>query len=737
MLFLIASHRFTRTLEGKEEKQEGMHRKIGSQMHMWSHGFPLLCACALNLGLLLLTMLPLGPWGLNIPVASAHAYLLRSDPPANAILSAPPQIVRMWFSEELNPFTSHAVIVDTTNHEVDTGQGTVNSSNPMEMDVTPLLLHAGTYVVVWRSQSAEDGHVTGSSFIFRIARPDGSVPPVPDVLPTGHFPGAAGSGLANTTLDGPTIVQTLTTWLALLGMVFWVGGVFWETWILPPTLQSDPDVAETSRVARRRFQSLAFFALILVLLSDIGIVLGQAAEVAGAWSGMFSLPILRAVLFGSQFGTVWWVRQGVAFVAFLVLLLAHRYERSEQDIQVAGEKQEEALKITKNAIHPEMNIIPDWWGAVVETFRHIPALPRRLIAGWHVRSWMGRLEVLLGVALIVAFALSGHAAAVPSSELAYALSVDLFHLVCTAAWVGGLCYLGVVFIPTLFSLSESQRNRVIALGLPEFSAVAIISVLMLAATGSLNTTIHLTALDQLVTTLYGRILTIKICLFLVMIAISAYHSFFLRTRLVQALAGSNVSSVAAVTSPSLAGESAPHIATATDEQANQQATSLQNTFASNIMQWVQREAIIGGVILLCVALLGAFAGTLAPPPPPAAATTKTSSFSGPFPQTQSIQGYNVTLKVAPDTFGTNTFTVTVADNKGHTVQGAAVLAETTMLDMDMGSDVLQLEADPSSTGTFSGQGELTMAGHWQVRLRILPPNQKTFVVVVFLFATRQ
>jgi hypothetical protein len=135
-----------------------------------------------------------------------------------------------------------------------------------------------------------------------------------------------------------------------------------------------------------------------------------------------------------------------------------------------------------------------------------------------------------------------------------------------------------------------------------------------------------------------------------------------------------------------------------------------------------------------VALLGAFAGTLAPLPP--AVTPKTAQVTGPFLQTQVVQGYNVTLKVAPDAFGTNTFTVMINDAQQHPVQGAAVLAQTTMLDMDMGSDVLQLQTNASSPGIFSGQSELTMAGHWQVRLRILPPNEKTFVVVVFLFATR-
>jgi putative copper export protein/methionine-rich copper-binding protein CopC len=669
---------------------------------------------------------------LSIPVASAHAYLLRSDPPANVVLNAPPQMVRLWFSENLNPFTSHAIIVDTTNHEVDTSQGTVNSSNAMEVDVTPLLLRAGTYVVVWRSQSAQDGHITGGSFLFRIARPDGSIPPVPNVLPTGHFPGAAGSGLsANATLDGPAIVQTLMTWLALLGMTVWVGGLCWETWILPPTKRCDPDVAVVSRQARRRFRYLAFSALILVLFSDIGIVLGQAAELAGAWSGSFSLPIVRAVLFGSYFGTVWWLRQGIALLALLVLLLARRSNRSKRYKQISRKNRETG----EASFHSEMGTIPNWWSIVLQTFIQLIALPYHLVAGWRARSRIGRLEVLLGGALILAFALSGHAAAVPSSQLAYALSIDLLHLICTATWVGGLLYLGVVFVPVLSSLTRVQQARVIALGLPEFSAAAIVSVLILASTGFLNTTIHVTAPVQLLTTLYGRILTIKIMLFLAMVCMSTYHAFFLRTRLVRALTQSPVQPTAmASSSPTAKGK-----VSRADKQDNQEGTSLHyraqvNIFTRNIVQWVQREAIIGSAILLCVAFLGASAGTLAPTSPTTA--TKTGQASGPFLQTQSVQGYRVTLKVAPDTFGTNTFTVTVADIQGHPVQGAAVLAEITMLDMDMGTDALQLPAVPTSAGTFNGQGELTMAGHWQVRLRILPPKKKTFVMLVFSFATR-
>src|SRR6266478_10259098 len=69
-------------------------------------------------------------------VASAHAILLRSDPAKDAILNAAPQQVRMWFSEDLNPALSTAVVVNGTNQRVDQRDATISPNDPREMDVT-------------------------------------------------------------------------------------------------------------------------------------------------------------------------------------------------------------------------------------------------------------------------------------------------------------------------------------------------------------------------------------------------------------------------------------------------------------------------------------------------------------------------------------------------------------------------------------------------------------------------
>jgi putative copper export protein/methionine-rich copper-binding protein CopC len=691
------------------------------------------------------------------PTHPAHALPTRTDPAANAILSAPPSHVVIWFSEALNPLGSRIVVVDPSNHEVDARDSHISSSDPTMMTVGLQLLRPGAYVAVWRAQAVDDGHVTGGSFLFRIANADGSVPPVPATLPSGNVPGAAGFGSASQVVDAPTLLQAFGDWLALLCALFWVGGLIWEVWALPATQAPNALVALGARLGARRFHRLAPYALVGALLANILVALALTVEVAGSWRGAILPQFWQATIFSGSFGAYWWMRQVALAAALVIALIALR--RARQDTRSLTADISGSLRLGEVGAADDTQIAPSWTRAALDVVRQTPRLPMRLARGWLGAPWPRRLEVLLGALLLYAFAMSGHAAATPPSERVYAVSVDLAHLIFSAMWLGGLLYISLVLIPAARALPERARALLLARGAPEYGAIAIVSAAALALTGSLNAGVRLTSLAQFATTIYGRVLFVKIELFLIMVAISAYHAFWLRPRLTRALAQSAQSRLAIL--HAVAGVSAattshgeaqqavermllddanvtlPRIAAVTPAHAAQNGHSTHDNGFDNSAEttglrrhmedWLRREALLGVGVLLCVALLALFAGTLTP----AQASAPVAS-AGVFSQRHTISGYAITLRVDPAKFGQNTFTVTVTDVQGKPITGASALLLTNDLDMDMGQQSVQAQAvGAAQPGVYRAQSELTMAGNWSVTVKVLPPGAKAFITTTY------
>src|SRR5450755_353314 len=84
----------------------------------------------------------------------------------------------------------------------------------------------------------------------------------------------------------------------------------------------------------------------------------------------------------------------------------------------------------------------------------------------------------------------------------------------------------------------------------------------------------------------------------------------------------------------------------------------------------------------------------------------------------------VQFSVTPNRLGLNAFTVAVQDaSSNKPVPGLQVQLTTTMLDMDMGTDEMNLP--PDGQGQYSAQGTLSMSGHWEIG--ILLRTQGTIV----------
>ena len=107
----------------------------------------------------------------------------------------------------------------------------------------------------------------------------------------------------------------------------------------------------------------------------------------------------------------------------------------------------------------------------------------------------------------------------------YLISVFV-HVICAAFWIGGMLFIPLVLVPGI----KQQPNRVLLLhktGI-KFRFYGWLSVMVLIITGVLN--IHFRGLpftiDFFTSTSYGKLLTIKLVLFVVMLLVGGIHDFY-------------------------------------------------------------------------------------------------------------------------------------------------------------------------------------------------------------------
>lgn len=139
-------------------------------------------------------------------------------------------------------------------------------------------------------------------------------------------------------------------------------------------------------------------------------------------------------------------------------------------------------------------------------------------------GWAG-----FGLALLATNSFSGHAAV--ATPHALSIANDVVHLAFGSVWFAGIVVLAVALPDGWAGQSASARNELLAPAVVRFSRVALISIAIVAATGTLNSFLDVDALGDFLHTGYGRTLAIKIGLFLLILALGGINHFFLRARL--------------------------------------------------------------------------------------------------------------------------------------------------------------------------------------------------------------
>jgi putative copper resistance protein D len=140
------------------------------------------------------------------------------------------------------------------------------------------------------------------------------------------------------------------------------------------------------------------------------------------------------------------------------------------------------------------------------------------------------LSTVLAVCLVGALAFAGHAAAGSDSEGAIHLSADILHLVAAAAWLGALLPLATL-LSAACTKNDEFWSTIARTAIRRFSTLGVVSVGTLVATGIVNSWFLVESIDALVSTDYGRLLSLKVLLFFMMLSIAAFNRLRLTPRL--------------------------------------------------------------------------------------------------------------------------------------------------------------------------------------------------------------
>lgn len=158
-------------------------------------------------------------------------------------------------------------------------------------------------------------------------------------------------------------------------------------------------------------------------------------------------------------------------------------------------------------------------------------------AAWRMQSSragaaaMGGL-LTAGVGLLLTGSLVSHAAA--SDGAVWSTTIDFAHALGSALWVGALIVLGFTFPRWLEALRAGPRTVLAAESFRRFSALATVAVALIVGSGVLSTFVQVEAPSDLWSTNWGRALSTKLGLAVLLLGVGAYNAYALRPRIVRA-----------------------------------------------------------------------------------------------------------------------------------------------------------------------------------------------------------
>jgi copper transport protein len=295
--------------------------------------------------------------------------------------------------------------------------------------------------------------------------------------------------------------------------------------------------------------------------------------------------------------------------------------------------------------------------------------------------------LLAAAAVLIVPGAAGHAA--QTSPRGLTLVLDWLHLASGSVWLGGLVGLLILWS----TVSAHVRVPALSVTVPRFSNVALVSVLVVGASGIGEAIEHTPAVNALWETSYGQAILVKAGLLGGAMLIASGNLLRSRPRLIAAQRRPEV------------GEPAARLL----------------------------RGLISGEVVVVIGIVFAAAvlSSLAPPPPAFALENSALAKVGPGRVVQTINhaGYTLQVLVSPNKAAApDSFALRITKG-GQPVRGANVTLLFNHLEMQMPTQEYQLtETEP---GVYSRAAPaLVMVGRWGLTFQVTPKHGLPFTALI-------
>ena len=272
-------------------------------------------------------------------------------------------------------------------------------------------------------------------------------------------------------------IDPITRWFALIRAVHFgatlllFGVLIFDRLIVAPSSRKQPFIDQ-------RWRSIAQFLIVLAL--PLALISGVAwfVFIASDWNDVslreaLNLPILQQVWLDTEFGRLWKMRLVLWFLTIAVA-------------------------------------VPVAFAAKRSILRSVATL----------------LAMACSLAFVVKLAAAGHG----GGGTRWHQLVDVAHLAIGAAWPVGLLPLALLLFKLRREANSDRWSSIFAVT-RRFSAMSIVSVLLMTATGVANSWPLVGKWSNLTATPYGRTLLVKVALVALMVMLGGINRLFLQPRL--------------------------------------------------------------------------------------------------------------------------------------------------------------------------------------------------------------